>query len=315
MDPLTQIIELLRPRALSWKYVESKGDWALGFPENAGIVFGLLLDGVCDLILPGVEARTMQAGDFLLMASPRSWLLRSGAEVDAIDFESIYSPPERFVSHVGSGAGNLVTRFVGGHFGFGANHAELLLSVIPAVVHIHSSNQAASRLRQLIDLIGDEMMADRPGRTALLGRLFEVMLIEALRHGSDALPEGCCGLLSGLADPRIARTLRAMHADPGRRWSVAVLAAEAGMSRSAFSDFFRRRVGVAPIEYLIAWRMALAKDALRYHRTPIGEVARICGYGSSSAFSTAFSKLVGCPPGRYAEKARPITDASDSIRP
>jgi AraC-like DNA-binding protein len=105
-----------------------------------------------------------------------------------------------------------------------------------------------------------------------------------------------------LADPRTAAALRALHADIRHGWTVDRLAATAGMSRSAFAARFSRIVGLPPIDYLLHWRMAVAKDALRRgHR--LTAVALDCGYQSVSAFSVAFSRTVGRSPSRYAAEA------------
>ena len=105
------------------------------------------------------------------------------------------------------------------------------------------------------------------------------------------------------ADPRIAVALRRMHGDAERSWTVDGLAREAGMSRSAFFERFARTVGVRPMEYLLTWRMAVAKDLLRSGRIAMDEVARRVGYGSASTFSTAFSRREGMPPGRFMRDA------------
>jgi AraC-like DNA-binding protein len=107
-------------------------------------------------------------------------------------------------------------------------------------------------------------------------------------------------LLRGLADTRIAAALRVMHGDPERSWTVDEVAQKAGLSRSAFFERFTRIVGLRPMEYLVAWRMALAKDLLRSRKMALDEVARRVGYGSASTFSTAFSRHVGQSPGRFA---------------
>jgi transcriptional regulator GlxA family with amidase domain len=132
----------------------------------------------------------------------------------------------------------------------------------------------------------------------VLTRLVEVLLIEALRStpGEDAPP----GLLRGLADARLAPAIRQMHDQVARSWTVAQLARTAALSRSAFFERFTRTVGLPPMEYLLAWRMAVAKDLLRRRDLGLAEVAQRVGYGSASTFSTAFSRVVGQPPGRYA---------------
>jgi AraC-like DNA-binding protein len=154
------------------------------------------------------------------------------------------------------------------------------------------------RLAQLLHLVGDETHKSRPGRELVLERLLEVLLIEALRCGTDiaSVPS----VSRGLTDVRLAAALRAMHDRPAHAWTVAALAAEAAMSRSAFFARFSRIVGLPPMEYLLAWRMALAKRLLRGRKIAIEHVAARIGYGSASTFSTAFTRHVGMPPMRYA---------------
>jgi transcriptional regulator GlxA family with amidase domain len=138
----------------------------------------------------------------------------------------------------------------------------------------------------------------------VLQRLVEVLVIEALRStsGEDAPP----GLLRGLADRQLAPAIRQMHGQLARSWTVAQLAKTAALSRSAFFERFTRSVGLPPMEYLLAWRMAVAKDLLRRHDFRIDEVAERVGYGSASTFSTAFSRHVGQPPSRYAREQRSV---------
>ncbi len=165
---------------------------------------------------------------------------------------------------------------------------------IPALVHVRS----AERLSVLVQLIGEESSERKSGCDVVLTRLVEVLLIEALRSTSreDAPP----GLLRGLADARLARALQQMHADFARPWTMTQLARAAALSRSTFFERFTRTVGVPPMEYLLAWRMAVAKDLLRRQDFGIAEVARRVGYGSASTFSTAFRRHVGQPPSRFA---------------
>jgi transcriptional regulator GlxA family with amidase domain len=155
------------------------------------------------------------------------------------------------------------------------------------------------RLAQLLQLVGDETRQSRPARELVLERLLEVLLIEALRCGTDtsALPS----LARGLSDKRLVAALLAMHARPAHGWTVADLAAEAAMSRSAFFARFSRIVGLPPMEYLLAWRMALAKRLLRTREFAIEHIATRVGYGSASTFSVAFTRHVGMPPMRYAK--------------
>ena len=162
--------------------------------------------------------------------------------------------------------------------------------------------RGVERLSTLVRLIGEEADERRAGRDLVLTRLVEVLLIEALRAspGEDAPP----GLLRGLADARLAPAIRQMHGQLGRAWTVALLARTTALSRSAFFERFTRTVGLPPMEYLLAWRMAVAKDLLCREDLGLAEVADRVGYGSASTFSTAFSRHVGQSPGRYAREGR-----------
>jgi len=301
MDPFGQVVELLRPRALHrCNHMQGCGNWAVRFPDETNVVFGLVAAGSCFADVAGSEARPLGMGDFLLMTAPRAWVLRNGALVAPVDFESADGdPPDPIVLFGDSSEGDL-TRVIGGYFTIETTNADLLTALLPPVVVVRSDNDAGGRLSSLLRLIDDEVSCDRPAQGMMLSRLLEAMLLEALRSQPSKVDFARTGLLEGLADPKIALALRALHADVRRNWTVDTLATCAGMSRSVFAERFSQRVGVAPMEYLLNWRMALAKNALRFSDHSLSEIARMIGYRSSSAFSTAFSRVVGRPPGRYA---------------
>jgi AraC-like DNA-binding protein len=299
MDPLTQTITLLRPQGLLWKQAKARGDWAVRYPANKGAVFCLVASGACVFQMPGRPASSLQAGDFVLLTAPAQWTLASSEAVSPVDFTSgAHSRSGAMTRKLGSGRASPVTKLVGGHFWFDDVNTPLLEGLLPAVVEIRSDNPEAARLRAVLDLLGSEAGSERPGRSLVLDRLLEILLIETIRSGT--LPEEHHGLLAGLADRQVGAALRALHADIRRGWTVAQLAALAGISRSVFAERFTRLVGLPPIDYLLRWRMAVAKDALRGGKRRLAEIAFECGYESVSAFSTAFARTVGCPPSRYA---------------
>jgi AraC-like DNA-binding protein len=198
-------------------------------------------------------------------------------------------------ARVGDPHGPVDVRMLVGHCVFGSPDSALLVSLLPQYVHI----RGVPRLATLVQMVGDESRADRPARDIVLSRLLEVLLIEALRSRTDT--GASAGLVRGLAAPKLAVALRAMHERPAAAWNIAQLARAAAMSRSAFFERFSQAVGVAPMAYLLAWRMALARQLLRRRELKIADIAERVGYGSVSAFGVAFTRHVGMPPRRYSQ--------------
>jgi AraC-like DNA-binding protein len=296
-DPLSEVIGLLRPRAVFSKRISGAGRWAVRYSEYGEPSFCTVLEGGCRLAVDGHPVVTLEAGDFVLLPATPGFTM-SGFEPAApvrIDPKAAAVPADE-VRH-GRRGGDPDVRLLGGAFVFDSPDAALLGSLLPAMVHL----RGAERLSTLVRLVGEESGERRSGRDFVLTRLVELLLVEALRAapGDDGHP----GLSRGLADPRLAPAIREMHGQVARSWTVSQLARSAALSRSAFFERFTRTVGVPPMEYLLAWRMALAKDLLRRHELALGEVAERIGYGSASAFSTAFSRYVGQPPSRFARAA------------
>jgi AraC-like DNA-binding protein len=300
MDPLSHTIALLRPQALVWKQARYSGDWAVRFPANNGVAFCLIDAGTCRFQTAGGAPEPLRAGDFVLLARPPEWTLSAGAESVPVTMDVVRADPERFAAPAGAPD---AVQLLGGHFAIDPANGGLLDGLAPGLVRIRGSEPSAERIGRLFALIADEARADRPGQSLVLERLLEIMLVEAIRQAGDDPDAARRGLPAGLADPHLAAALRALHADSRRDWTVAQLASLAGMSRSAFSDRFARVVGLPPIDYLLRWRMALAKEALRFGGARLADAAEACGYRSVSAFSAAFRRIVGSSPGRWSRPA------------
>lgn len=290
-DPLTQIIGLLRPSAAFSKLVTASGCWSVR-PPGAGPFYAAVLEGGCELSITGRTPVKLGGGDFILIPADTGFTVTSLAPPRG---GRVTEPNEIYpgVFHVGELAEPDVRMLVG-YCAFESNDAALLVSLLPEVAVVRGDE----RLTTLVKLLNGEAHAGRPGREVVLARLLEVLLIEAFRAAAE--PAAAPGLLRGLADDRLATALRRMHVEPARPWTVAELAKEAAMSRSTFFDRFRREVGIAPMEYLLGWRMAIAKDLLRGKGISVGEAAQRVGYSSSSTFSVAFTRQVGSSPIAYA---------------
>jgi AraC-like DNA-binding protein len=302
IDPLTDVVTLLQPGALFSKLASGAGRWHVRRSEAGRPFYGIVLEGEARLAISGRPPLLLDAGDFVLIPA-------------AFDFTvSSREPPSgtRVSPHVirdgetrhGRLTGPPDVRMIVGYCTFASPNASLLVSLLPQLVHV----RGVARLSALVQLVADESRAQRPARAVVLARLLEVLLIEALRstQAAGAPP----GLLRGLADDQLAAAIRCIHEQPAKPWTVAQLAKAAALSRSAFFDRFTRAVGVAPMTYLLGWRMALAKDLLHLAAITVGEVARQVGYSSASTFSVAFTRHVGEPPTAFANKQTP-----ESARP
>lgn len=296
MDPLEQLVRRLAPELAGWKEIRGGPEWVLAFPAEPGIVFGLMLDGTASAEHGPCAATALRRGDYLLLVDPAPWRLGSGAPTPPTPFERLDASAG--VVEIGSPGSVPATRIMAGHFRPSPHAFPLLRHLLPPVVHVRAGEPGAARLTRLFEQIDDEVRSERLAASFVVGRLLDVMLVEALRERTRR-PEGAVGLVGGLADPRLAKAIGAIHADAARRWSVDGLAAVAGMSRSSFAERFAVRVGLSPMAYLAAWRLALAKDALLDPSRSVGEIALSVGYASTSAFSNAFRTAVGSSPARF----------------
>ncbi|MEZ6011092.1 MAG: AraC family transcriptional regulator [Hyphomonas sp.] len=293
-DPLSQIIELLRPRAVFSKGISGAGRWGVRYSEFGQPGFCAVLEGECHLAVDGEKPVLLREGDLVLLPATPAFSMYGPEPVMLRPVDPTITPaPSGEVRH-GRQDGPADVRLLGGYFIFDTPDADLLVSLLPRMIHVCG----VDRLTLLVRMVSEETAHEGTGSELVLVRLVELLLVEALRagRGQDDAP----GLLRGLGDARVAEALRRIHGDPEHAWTVAELAEEAGMSRTAFFDRFSRTVGKRPMEYLLGWRMAVAKELLGKQSLALDEVARRVGYSSASTFSTAFSRHVGQPPGRYA---------------
>lgn len=291
-DPLAHVVSLLAPDAGFSKLVTGAGGWRVERSEEGRPFYAAILEGACHLSLGGQEPVLLEQGDFILVPAACDFAT-SSVEPPAPGAPLLHAEIGPGLFWLGARDALPNVRMLVGHCTFGSDDAALLVSLLPRLAHVRGDG----RLTRLVELLNEESHAARPGRDVILRHLLEVLMIEALR--STAGPGASPGLLRGLADERISIALRRMHDDPARPWTVMDLAKEAGLSRSTFFDRFRREVGVAPIDYLTGWRMALARDLLRQNRIGLSQVAHHVGYGSASSFSVAFTRHVGASPMAY----------------
>lgn len=293
IDPLAEIVTLLQPSARFSKVVNGAGTWCVRRTNDGEPFYCAILEGSCWLTVDGRQQIALQAGDFVLLPAAQISSIGSNETVDSTPLSTLPVALADGEFRIGEQSGPANVRLLVGHCSFASPDAALLVSLLPQLVHVRDE----PRLTTLVQLVGEESRNTRLAREVVLERLLEVLLIEALR--SAASTAASPGLLRGLADERLATAIRHLHENPSRPWTVAELAQHASLSRSAFFDRFNRTVGMAPMAYLLAWRMALAKKLLRNRQGSVADIAERIGYSSASAFSVAFGRYTGISPSGY----------------
>ena len=302
MDPLSDILSLLKPASYGFRGLDAAGDWALAYAADEGIKCFAINTGACWLVMDHDAAPVrLKAGDFVLLPGGPGFRLCSGPDVAPLDAFAFF--PGIAAGEVGVLNGGGGCTGVGGYFAFEGMHAEMLLALLPPIVHI--ADQAdKDGLRLSIERLMRELRAPRPGSSLMGEHLTQALLIEALRLHLVDQSDSSAGWLFALADRQMNAVLAAMHAEPARKWTLASLARVAGMSRSSFAVRFKQSVGEPAMDYLTRWRMMLAADRIANQSMPIAVVAPTVGYESESAFGAAFKRAFGHSPKQYAKGAR-----------
>ncbi len=304
MDPLSDVFMLLKVESVLSVRLEGAGPWALRFPAYRHVKFGGVIEGARWLWIDGSSERVkLDAGDFYLLTDGRPYCFASDPAAPLQDGSRIMRDHLSDDGIVRYGSGTPKTVGAGGRFVFDEEISRWLLELLPALIVIRHASPQARALQPALDLIRLETEAVRPGAVAIAASLASIVLVNILRAhlAGDAPPTGWLG---ALADPKIGKALRLMHGDVTRRWKVADLAALVGMSRTSFSERFRERVGLPPLEYLTGWRMTIARHALKFESDALAKIAMKIGYESETAFSLAFKRIFGESPGQYRARVR-----------
>ena len=302
MDLLSDILSLVRISSCWSGGFEWGGEWCLGFGRHQEIRVYAVVSGECWLAMEGMtEPIRGKPGDCLLLPSGRPFRVGSNLALRPVDALNLATGGSHGRVTVHNGGGDFFG--IGCNFKLAEEHASVLLAVLPPVVHIHRESDKAL-LRWCIEQMQEEMRGPQPGSSLVVQQLATMLLVQALRLHLAA-GSGDAGWLCALADPQMRVAISAMHDDPGQRWTVQSLARRTGMSRTAFAVKFKQTVGQPPLDYLMRWRMRRAADQLSRSNASIATVAQSLGYGSESAFSTAFKRTMGASPRQYSRRQAP----------
>jgi AraC-like DNA-binding protein len=306
MDPLSDVLSLLKPRSYVSAGFDAGGPWSVQFPgQRDYIKCYAVVSGECWLSVQGApDALRIAAGDCFVLPTGRPFRLASDMTLTPVEAGTIFPPAQEGGVVTLNGGGDFF--LVGSRFAVSGNHAGILLAMLPPIVHISKESDRAA-LRWSVERMMQELRERQPGGFLVAQHLAHMMLVQALRLHVAEGSRGGVGWLFALADKQMGAAISAMHDDPAHRWTLQELAERAGMSRSTFALRFKETVGTAAMEYLTRWRMLLAGDRLANSGDPISVIALSLGYESESAFSTAFKRVMGCSPRQYSRDRNPVS--------
>ena len=309
-DPIAAAIGLLRPLTVIEAGLHAAGPWALRFDPFPHVKLGVVARGECWLALQGHEPVLMREGDFYLLGNPPPYVLASALTEEPRVAKSLWEGATNGAVRIGPEAEE-DTYLCGGHFLFDDTNASMLIDLLPPLVHVRAADPRGKLLAHVSELLVTEVDTNAVGGSLVQDHLAQILFVHMLRAHADQAGRPT-GWLGALSDDGIGAALRAMHADVAHRWTLNELASISCMSRSAFAAAFKNQVGTSPLEYLIEWRMSLARDALRRGTRSISELAFATGYESESAFSTAFRRVVGSSPKQFRDTAHRAMESEPS---
>jgi AraC-like DNA-binding protein len=305
-DPLGEALHHLRMSGAFYCRTELTAPWGITLPPLPDYMwFHIVTAGSLELESEHDPPATLAAGDLALVTHGAGHVLRSerGAPAPEILGLSREEVSERYeiLRHGGGGA---PTRLMCGAVRFDHPAARNLVAALPELIRIGAlAGPDSERIQGTLSLIAAETARPRPGGETVITRLADVLVIQAIRAWIVTDPTAQSGWLGAMRDPEIGRALALIHADPARVWTVALLAREVAMSRSAFAARFTHLVGEPAMRYVTRLRMHVAANALRDDGASVAELASRLGYRSQAAFARAFKREVGLPPGAVKRSA------------
>lgn len=300
-DPLGETLHLLHLTGTLYCRSELTAPWGVALPPLEGcMMLHVITAGGCWLEVRPEAPCWLPQGSIALVPHGVGHVLRSDRHAPLAPLFDI--PVEQISERyeiMRYGGGGEFTQAICVVVRFDHVAAQQLVALLPNVIQLNPwKNGSSAWLQDSLRFISREAAELRPGGETVITRLADILVIQMIRAWIDSAPADQQGWLAALRDPQIGRALTAIQRTPQRAWSVAELAHNVGMSRSAFSARFTQLVGESVMRYLTRWRLQLARTYLRETADPLARIAERIGYESEAAFSRAFKRMFGMPPGR-----------------
>jgi AraC family transcriptional activator of mtrCDE len=301
VDLLGDILSTLELRSSLYFRAELTAPYSIAVPEDRNVIrFHVANEGPCRIELPSGESTDFFAGDLVLVPHGAAHVLSDSAAMKPVPLCNVLD--EAGFDGTGPlvfGGGGNKTVIVCGYFAFGQEIMHPVIASLPRLVHVQGcGGRHYAWLEQLLAYMDAESKTCADAWAEVTTRVAEILFIYTLREYVRMHPNSA-GALMALSDHRIAKSLQAVHADPSAEWSLDRLAERAAMSKTTFSETFRRMMGVTPMNYVVSWRMHKARALIARSERTIQAIALEVGYDSESAFSRVFKEHFGAPPGRF----------------
>jgi AraC-like DNA-binding protein len=300
-DGLSELLLRISVSSTIYCLSEMTAPWGFRVAAREAPAFHLLTSGTGWLEVEGeAEGVSLGAGDLVILPRGNAHQLRDSARSPVLWLDDILAETPPLDGRLRHGGGGERTELVCGGFAVDQLSARALLESLPLIVHLRGhGGRSPEWLSALIRLISVEMASERPGAEAVVSRLTDALLAQALRsHLLESDAANC-----RVPDAQVARALRVIRERPAADWSVSRLAAAVGLSRSAFAQRFRSATGESPMRSLTRYRLEKAATYLRASDAGLGEIARRTGYDSEVSISKAFRRQYGISPGAYRKAA------------
>ncbi len=305
-DSLSQLLMSLHVRSTVYCRSQLRAPWGFAVQARDASAFHLVTAGACWLEVDGLdEPMWLDSADLAVLVDGRAHRLRDtpSSRVEWLDDILGRTPVEH--GRLRYGGSGPVTGLLCGGFRVEGAQAHPLLLAMPPVLRLRGREPSTSAwLDQLLAMLDVEVQRPRAGSDAVLARLADIMLTQAIRTHLLSLVDGEEPGVRALRDGRITKAIRLVHADPARPWTVDELAVEVAMSRSAFADRFRHLTGEPPMRYVTRCRLSRAASYLADEGATLLDIAIRSGYDSEASFTRAFSRHFGMAPGAYRRRIR-----------
>ncbi|MCR4269454.1 AraC family transcriptional regulator [Nitratireductor sp. ZSWI3] len=302
-DMVSELLMGMRLFGLEYRRIQITPPFGIRFGAMEGRAqFHFVGRGPVFLRGPGAQTHTMNAGDAVLLPRGGMHALTSDPEMPCRDVTDFHADPlcgsVTAINSCSDGVCRSSDAMVfSGCMEFDLGSMHPLVALMPEVMVVSTLLDRYPEILPLLEAMERETQGDRAGFAGILARLADVVSAFIVRAWVECGCGDASGWVAALRDPRLGRVIAALHRDPGRNWSVADLASEMGSSRSVFADRFLEITGMTPVRYLTELRMRLASQWIGRDRMPIETAAHRLGYGSQAAFSRAFKRVIGHPPG------------------